>query len=192
MIRRKTRMGILLLAALVAASYWAGREQLDRQQAPSPGLDTQLDYALQDFELKFFDREGQLSIRLTAPELANHATSGVGEISKPVFNVVHGGNVWKIVAESAIVQADREHITLTGDVWMRRHQPDDTSMVEGGILDIHTSMLMLDVTPRIAFSDQPVRVVDGNDIMEAVGFRVNMINDKFQLLFVYLAKPRTR
>ena len=177
MIRRKTRTGILLLGALVAASYWAGREKLDGQQAPAQGLDTQLDYALQDFELRFFDLQGHQSIRLRAPVLANHATSGVGEISKPVFNVVHDGNFWKIVAESATVQADREHIRLTGDVWMRRQQPD-----HAGILDIHTSELMLEVTARIAFSERPVRVVDGSDIMEAVGFRVDMKNDKVQLL----------
>ncbi len=177
MIRRQTRTGIVLLRALVAASYCPGREKLDAHKAPARGLDTQLDYALQDFELKFFDRQGRQSIRLTAPVLANYATSGVGEISKPVFDVVHDGNFWKIVAESATVQADREHITLTGDVRMRRHQPD-----HAGILDIHTSELMLEVTARIAFSDRSVRVEDGSDIMEAVGFRVNMKNDNFQLL----------
>ena len=177
MIRRKTKTGILLLAVLAAASYWAGREGQDPQQAPSPGLDTQLDYALQDFELKFFDREGRQTIRLTAPVLANNAASGVGEISKPVFDVANDGKFWKIVAESATVQADREHITLSGDVWMHRRELNGAA-----ILDIYTSELMLEVTPRIAFSDRPVRVVDGHDIMEAVGFRVNMNNDNFQLL----------
>ena len=33
-----------------------------------------------------------------------------------------------------------------------------------------------------AVSDRPVRVVDGRDIMEAVGFRVNMKDGTFQLL----------
>ena len=49
-------------------------------------------------------------------------------------------------------------------------------------LEISTSELQLEITPRIASSERPVRVIEGNDTMEAVGFRVNMNNDRFQLL----------
>ena len=38
------------------------------------------------------------------------------------------------------------------------------------------------MTPRTAVSDRPVRMVDGTDIMEAVGFRVNIKDNTFELL----------
>lgn len=177
MIRRKTRLGILVLAALVAGTYWAGQSQKDTVQPPIAGLDTRLDYALQDFELKFFDTDGQPSGRLVAPTLENDSVSGVSEVQNPAFEVIHRGNLWNIVAESASVAADREHIVLKGDVWIRTSGSTGTQP-----MNINTSELLLEVTPRTASSDRPVRVTDGKDIMEAVGFRVNMTNNRFQLL----------
>lgn len=177
MIRQKTRLGILVLATLVAGTYWAGRSQKDATQPPIAGLDTRLDYALQDFELKFYDLDGRPSGKLTAPTMTNDAVTGISEVSNPAFEVIHRGNHWDIVAETASVTPDREHVVLNGNVWMRRAGADGSPP-----MNINTSELKLEVTPRIASSERPVRVIDGNDIMEAVGFRVNMADNRFQLL----------
>jgi LPS export ABC transporter protein LptC len=177
MIRRKTRTGIIVLAILAAGTYWAGRSQKDEAQPTIDGLDTRLDYALQDFQLRFYDLNGQPSGNLTAPTLTNDSASGISNVSNPAFEVIHRGNLWNIVAESASVAADREHVVLSGNVWLRRQ-----GAIGSPPMDINTSELMLEITPRIASSDRPVRVLDGNDIMEAVGFRVNMTDNRFQLL----------
>lgn len=170
-------MGIFVLTALVAASYWASRGQKDIEGQPIAGLDTRLDYALEEFEYQFFDIDGNPSARLTAPELTNHAETGISEIQQPVFDVIDQGVPWKIVAESAIVAADKEHVTLSGDVWIRRPASE-----LGGELNINTSELIFELSPKVASSDRPVQLMQDNDIMEAVGFRVNMKNNRFQLL----------
>lgn len=177
MIQRKTQLGIFVLTALVAASYWASRGQKDTGTQPISGLDTRLDFALQEFEYQFFDIDGKPSALLTAPQLTNNAESGISEIQQPVFDVIDQGVPWRIVAESAIVAADKEYITLSGDVWIRRPASE-----LGGELNINTSELIFELSNKIASSERPVQMMQDNDIMEAIGFRVNMKNNRFQLL----------
>jgi LPS export ABC transporter protein LptC len=176
------------MSMLVAVSFWASRGQKESSVEPTRGLDTKLDYALQKFEYQFFDLDGLPSTRLTAPALSNSATTGISEVKQPVFNIIDRGISWEIIAESATVTADREHITLNGDVQIRRPAH---GMVEA--LNIRTSELAIDVKPKIASSARPVRMIQGSDIMEAVGFRVNIKNNRFQLLdqvkLTYAATP---
>lgn len=177
MIQSKTIKGMLLLSTLVAGSFWASSYRQETETSPIEGLDTQLDYALRDFELRYYDELGYPSLDMVAPMLANEADTGIGRITLPVFDIVHRGSRWKIGAESAIVDAARDHLVLSGDVRMRRE-----AGTQGALLEISTSELQLDISPRVASSDRPVRVIEGNDTMEAVGFRVNMDTDTFQLL----------
>ena len=177
MIRRKTQMGILVLAGLVALSYWASRDQKVGQQQPIDGLDTRLDYALSDFEYQFFDLDGLLSASMTAPELATDENSGISQVSNPVFIVIDHGISWRIIAESATVSADKDNIVLSGDVWIHRPATDSS-----GPLNINTSELTIEVGVKIASSERPVRLMEDNDIMEAVGFRINMMENRLQLL----------
>ena len=176
MIPRKTRNGVILLAALTAFSFWLGRSGSDPRQEPISGLDTRLDYALHEFEARYFDAGGKQAVRLRAPTLSNDANSGIGVIENPSFEVVQDGNRWNIVAESATVTADREHIVLAGGVNMRRRDP-----VTAGWLEVNTSEITLDVLPRIARSDQPVVIQEGGNVLEAVGFRIDMNDNSFHL-----------
>ncbi|HSM69447.1 MAG TPA: LPS export ABC transporter periplasmic protein LptC [Xanthomonadales bacterium] len=176
MIRRKTSAGIMVLAVLVVLSYWIGGSKTDRRAPAIAGLDTRLDYALRDFELRYFDLEGRPSGRLTAPVLTNHAATGIGEIAQPVFDVIHRDKVWNIVAESASVGVERERVVLLGEVRMQRE-----GLASGGRLEVHTSEMVLELAQRLASSDQWVRIEDGDDTLEAVGFQVNLANDHFNL-----------
>lgn len=170
-------MGIALLAALAATSFWANRGTQDTAPPPIAGLDTRLDYALQSFELRMFDQQGVPSLRLLAPAMSNDAETGISTVQTPSIEVLQPDGTWNIDARAATVAADREHILMSGDVWMRRSGAGTQPA-----LDLRTSELELEVTPRKASSDEPVRMVEGPHVMEAVGFRVNIMDNTFQLL----------
>ncbi len=176
MIPRKTRNGIILLAALAATSFWLGRGTKERLPEPISGLDTQLDYALRNFEARFFDAQGQPAVRMRAPTLTNNASSGIGLVENPSFEIVHEGNLWNIISDSATVTADRERIILSGGVNMRRRDPATARWLE-----VSTSRLILDVTPRLAHSDRAVLIMEGGDTLEAVGFSIDMSDNSFHL-----------
>ena len=176
MIPRQTRRGIFVLAVLTAAILWLGRDGGERRQDPIAGLDTRLDYALHDFEARYYDAEGKTAVNLWAPTLTNNASSGIGVIEQPRFNVVQDGNLWSIVAKSATVTADREHILLTGEVNMRRNDPATARWLE-----VNTSEMTFDVTPRVAHSDRPVVILEDSNTLEAVGFRIDMKTDSYHL-----------
>lgn len=177
MIRRKTGWGIFVLALLAAGSFWANRGQKEPGPPPIAGLDTRLDYALQAFELRMFDRDGAPSVRLLAPAMSSDAVTGISTVESPSIEVAHPNGDWRIVAEAATVAADREVIRMRGNVNLHR---DATPAAP--VLDIRTSELSLAVTPQTAHSDQAVRMVEGPHRMDAVGFRVNIRDNTFQLL----------
>jgi len=167
----------MVLAALTVASFWANRGQQDPAPPPIAGLDTRLDYALQSFELRTFDRDGAPSARLLAPRMSSDAESGISTVEVPSIEVTQEDETWRIEAESATVSPDREEILLHGEVRMRR-----AATAAAPATHIETSELTLEVTPRLAHSEQAVRLVEGPHLMESVGFRVNMRDNTFQLL----------
>jgi LPS export ABC transporter protein LptC len=165
-----------MLVALTAASFWLGRGGPERAALPVEGLDTKLDYALRQFEARHFDADGRPAIRMQAPILTNDAVTGIASIEKPSFQVIHEGSRWDIAAETATVTADRERIILAGGVSMRR-----ADQAAAQALEVRTSKMILEVTPRIARSDQAVVIVDNNSTLEAIGFRIDMRDNSYRL-----------
>ena len=177
MISTKTYSGILVLFVLTLFSYWLSRDRDPEREAPTEGLNLRLDYALQDFELRQFDLQGLESVRINAPGLSNDAGTGVGTIDQPRIRLRQEDTVWNIIATSATVTPDREHVLFKGDVNIRQHDPMAIHK-----LDISTQELQLDVIPKIASTDQAVTVMDGPNRVLATGLRVEFETRQFELL----------
>jgi lipopolysaccharide export system protein LptC len=176
MIPRRTVHGILVLSVLSALSFWLSRDVRRDEQTSIGGLDTSLNYALRDFEARYFDEQGRLAARVEAPLLTNDASTGIGRIDQPRFRVVHEGNLWTILSESATVTPDRERVQLAGAVQMVRVEPGSLRQ-----LDIQTREVTVEIDPRIAHSTEHVVITEGENVLEATGFRLDMSNNQFQL-----------
>lgn len=177
MIRKRTRLGILLLAFLAVLSWLLARPTDLVEDAPVSGLDTRLNYALHEFRGRLLDQRGETRLEISAPLLRNDASSGIGTVEKPDIRIQQDNEEWYISAESAVIAPDREHITLSGQVNMvRRNQ------ATGERLDIETRDVLLNVTPRTASTDADVRIRQNRDRLDATGMRLDIINDRFELL----------
>jgi LPS export ABC transporter protein LptC len=175
-IQRRTGWGILALGLLAAFSFWLTRDAGQEEQAAIYGLDPRLDYALRNFEARYFDQQGRLAARVEAPVFANDAATGEGRIEQPRFEIVHEGALWTILSESAILTPDRERVRFAGIVDMVREEASTAQPLE-----VQSSEVILEIGPRIVRSTRAVAIREGDSTLEATGFRLDMTKETFQL-----------
>ena len=178
MINRRTRRGIILLSLLAVLTWILSRDGTQPgAETPLTGLDTRLNYALYDFTGRLLDERGGVKLEIESPLLRNDARSGIGTVDSPEMLIRQEDEHWYINAESAIITADREQVTLIGEVNLTRR-----NQVTGEVLEIETSDVLLNVTPRTASTDTDVSVLQEGDRLDAVGMNLDMINNHFELL----------
>ena len=167
-------MTILIL--LSAVTFWLSRSQDDDGPAPVAGLNPELNYVLHDFELQFFDENGQPTMNMQAPVLRNDPKLQLGTIEKPVVRLNQAEAVWDMMADTATVTADKEHVQLIGKVTVRRNEP-----ASGNWVELNTREVQIEVTPQTAVTDQPVRIFDGYNQVDAIGLELDMKTKTYTL-----------
>ena len=177
MIQRRTRRGIILLALLASLSWFLSRESADVEKSPVRKFDTRLNYALYDFAGRLLDTEGSIKLQFRAPVLRSNARSGIGTIESPEIRIQQEDEQWYITAESAIITADQEHVSLVGDVNLARENQHT-----GDLVEISTKDVMLNITPRTASSDSEVKIRHLNDRLDATGVRLDLVSNSFELM----------
>jgi LPS export ABC transporter protein LptC len=177
MIQRRTWRNIGLLAVLAVFSWLAARERSEPRAKPLDDLDTRLNYALWDFNAQLLNEEGQIKMHIDAPILRNNADTGVGTMENPRIRIIENEDEWYITADSAIITADREHVSLLGTVDLQR-----VNQISKDRMDIHTRDVMLNVTPKTASTDAAVTIAQNHDLLEAIGMKLDMKTDSYELL----------
>lgn len=176
MMSRSTRRGLVVAAGLAIFTWWLTGDRGDEQIRPTEGLDTRLNYALENFEMRAFDEAGDPVMRMWSPRLTNDATTLIGTVEDPRVELSYEGYEWYLEADSAIINDDQSEVFLGGQVLLERSgaQPEDA-------LSIDTTEVVLLVEDRIAHSNEATRMTDSSGELRAIGFRVDMIKNEFQL-----------
>lgn len=177
MIRRKAWHSTAALAILASLSWLAARDTREPQFSPPDDLDTRLSYALWNFNAQLLDDEGHVNLEMDAPILRNNAGTQVGTVENPRIKIQLEEDEWYITADSAIITADREYVSLIGNVDFLRQNESSLDTLE-----IRTRDVMLNVTPRTASTDADVEITQNNDHLEAVGMNLDMKTESYELL----------
>ena len=168
---------MIILALLAAATYLLARNPSNTVNQPPARLDTRLDYALRDFTGRLLDKEGNTNLQISSPLLRKNAQSEVGTVKSPEIHIKQEDQQWHIMAESAIITADREFVSLIGDVYILRRNE-----ISGETLEITTRDVILRVTPRTASTESLVTIVQQDNRLDALGMNLDIRNNSFELL----------
>ena len=166
-----------VLTVLVALSWLGARDQSTPPAKPFDNLDTRLNYALWDFKAQLLNDEGEINLHIEAPILRNNALTQVGTMEHPKIRIQQQLNEWYITADSAVITADREYISLIGSVDLLRE-----GRFAHDTLEISTRDVMLNVTPQTASTEAAVAITQDGDHLEADGMNLNMKTDSYELL----------
>ncbi|MGH8034276.1 MAG: LPS export ABC transporter periplasmic protein LptC, partial [Lysobacterales bacterium] len=149
-------------------------------------LDTRLDYALWNFSAHMLDADGIVNLEINAPILRNNANTRIGSVENPRIRILLEEDEWYITADSAIITADREFVSLVGNVDITRN-----SRFSNDTLEIRTRDVLLNVTPRTASTDARVLISQNSDQLEAIGMKLDMKTESYELLDRVQAKYAT-
>jgi len=174
---RKTWLGVAVLALLAVLSWQVARQPLQSTDVPPGPPDMRLNYALYDFSGRLLDEQGRVRMNIASPVLKNDAESGIGTIDAPEIHIQQEHDRWYITAESATVSPDREVVLLEGAVNLSR-----LNELTDRTLEIATSEVTLNVTPRVALTSAGVSLRQDGDRLDAVGMKLDMINRRYELL----------
>jgi LPS export ABC transporter protein LptC len=173
----KTRRGIVSLAMLALLSWLFARQPREAALDPISKPDVKLNYALYDFSGTLLNDQGGTSLQIRSPVLRNDAESGVATVEAPEIHIQQEQDRWYISAEFAVVSPDQEHVTLAGQVHLSQYDE-----ITGQVLEISSSDVVLNVTPRTAETEAGVSIRQGGDRLDAVGMKLDMINESYELL----------
>lgn len=177
MIKHKTKHGIIFLTALLSITWLVSKNPSDPVNEPPARLDTRLNYAMRNFDSQLLDKTGHLNLQISSPLLRKIAQSEVTTIETPRIRIKQDDQQWNITAESAIITADREYISLIGEVNMLR-----LNQISGETLEINTRDVILRVTPRKASTESFVTLIQYGDQLDALGMNLDIINGNYKLL----------
>lgn len=177
MIRTKTWRGIGVLALVAVLTWLVANDSRKPKSEPLADLDTRLDYALWNFNAQMLDANGMVNLEIDAPILRNNASTRIGSVENPRIRILLEEDEWYITADSAIITADREFVSLVGSVDITRN-----NRVSREIMEIRTRDVLLNVTPRTASTDARVLISQNSDEIEAVGMKLDMKTESYELL----------
>lgn len=166
-----------MLTLLALLSWQLSRKPLDTVTDQVGPPDVRLNYALYDISGRLLDERGRVKLNVEAPVLRNDAESGIGTIESPEIHIQEEDNRWYITAESAVISPDREIVTLIGGVNLSR-----LDELTGKALEITTSDVVLNVSPKTAMTDMGVSIRQHGDRLDAIGMKLDLVNESYELL----------
>lgn len=176
---RRTLIGIVLLALLVAVTGW--RRVATTQTEPvaplPPGAARESDYSLASFTLRLLDAEGSPQLTLTGTAMRHDPRRKRSEIEDPrarVFDTPSGE--WLATARAGWVSDDSRIVHLEADVLLNREGEGQPPLrLETRSLDVHPQREM-------ARTDEQVLIQQPGAEVRGRGLRVNLTRGHYQLL----------
>lgn len=178
MISRRTRYGILALMTLAILTGVIARQiPVPVATGPVDRVDTRLNYAIYEFSGQLLNDDGSVNVEIDSPLLRSNARSGVSTVISPEIRLRQAEERWKISAESAIITADREFVSLQGNVLLNHR-----NRATGESTDIRTRDVLLHLTPKTAETDAAVSIRQAGSRLDAVGMRLDLAQETYELL----------
>ncbi len=158
---------VVLMALLALGSYWMLRLTPDFQDAPPERADSaEPDYFMQGFSVKLFEPDGRLRSELVGQTVRHLPESQRYEVDQAQLrNRDERGVLTTATARRMISNDAQTEFTLEGDAVVVREAWGDQPRIE-----IRGERLHFATDPNRAWSDLPVQVLRGRDVINADRF----------------------
>ena len=161
------------LISIIALNAWLQRWL---EPGPEPGATgpAEINYALDDFEARFFNARGEQTVRVAGPRLEHGARSREALIANPSFVIDPDGKPWTGTADQARIERDSQILRLESRVHVEQTHPR-------GTLRIETERLDYDHPARRLHSPVPARLEQAGNSLSGGTLTVWIDDERMEL-----------
>jgi lipopolysaccharide export system protein LptC len=143
------------------------------------------DFFSLDYYKKEMTSEGVVKSELNADKMTHYSDDGTTHLENPVMTL-HNPDVppWIIKAETGILEADKDHLFLTGKVYINREGSKQSKSFE-----INTSNLQVQLSISYAETVDWAEIIDGLNNTQGVGMETFFV-DPVRIKFLSKVKGR--
>ena len=151
--RLRGLLGLLLVLAVAAFSWWVQRLSEELERRPEQQRQDRVDYYLEDFSVLATDASGAPRYRLEGRRLEHRTPSDTATMTAPVLHWrPDEGPEVTLRAERAEGSPGGEEVLLAGEVTLQRPAWQDQDRI-----DAHTRNLRVRPAQRTAHTPEPAR-----------------------------------
>ena len=156
----------LTIAALLAlGTWWLADQQRRSYTEPTPTSPTNPDFIVEQANMARIGADGVAETLVSADRLVHYAQDDRSVLDNPrVLQTRPDQPPITVTARSGVSVRQAEEVQLMGDVHLTRAATPDAPS-----LDIRTERLTLRPDDAQAFTDAPVRIVQGDSVLTGVG-----------------------
>ena len=174
----KPLLWLVMLAATATFTWWL-QHLVEPVATPTErALRHDADYTMETFTVTEMDAAGETHYRLQAESMEHYADDGSARLVKPQVRFFSRERVpWTLAAEEGTVSANNSEIHLNGAVVIER--PASATQAP---LRLTTSNVLIHPHDEVAETREHVMLQDPLNTTRAMGMRVQMNDERVQLL----------
>ena len=171
----KPQLTLLIVALLGISLWWSNIEEKTSEMTSATA--TILDAYMHNFSMQAMDEAGNVAIQLTAKSMKQYSDSDMAELDTPRIIMKSDNQQWHIQSQLALIDRDKQTISLQRDVIIKRLNADQQHTLE-----IRTDSLQININQQIAQTDSPVEMITNEATFQSKGLLLDNRNGILSLL----------
>lgn len=175
----------LVLCVFAVASWFLSSHFDEEEKKQVAAVAHSPDFFSSGYYKKEMTDNGLVKSELNADKMTHFSDDGTTHLEKPVMTL-HNPDVppWIIRAEGGVLEADKDHLLLSGNVYINREESEGNKSFE-----INTSNLQVQLSISYADTVEWAEVIDGSNNTQGIGMETFFV-DPVRIKFLSNVKGR--
>lgn len=175
----------LILFVLMVSSWMLADLYEEKEIKGFVAVDHSPDFFSTGYYKKEMTLLGVAKSKLIADKMVHYSDDGRTHLENPVMTLYNSDlPPWVITSEAGILEADGNHLLLTGKVFITREGTKQRKSFK-----INTSSLRVELSISYAETDQWAEIINGSNKTEGIGLEATFV-DPIKLKFLSKVKGR--
>jgi len=168
------RLISLIVFAAVAIIAWSTTSYFNDEEQPQTKSVRYIEIFMNEFVMTAMDENGKPAYTVDGKRLERYNDSDDSRVEQPVIHMLEAGKQWKVSADFALLNDNKNTIQLRDNVVMQQQNIEPA-------VTIRTQSMLIHTETQIAETDVHVDITQGKSKITSTGMIYNNITSKLEL-----------